>query len=499
MKNFKIIAFALLAFMFLSCKEKDDRLPPHKIKLFMSEYAEDYVKLVLKLGKHDPDYVDAFFGPEYLKREAAQDSLSPAEIAAEAQIIIDKLKELKPQYFKGALKKRYRHLLKMTESLKARAEQVGGKKFTFDEESLALYNVTLPEVSFEEMDEILAELDFILPGEGSLSERYLKFRDRFVISQNRIDRVFKAAVEESRRRTNFHINLPQNESFEIEYVKNKPWGGYNWYKGMGRSLIQINVELPVYIDRAIDLACHEGYPGHHVYHSLLDLYLARDSGWVEFSIYPLFSPQALISEGTANFGIKVCFPKNERIKFEKEKLFPLAQLDSSKAEKYYQILDMVSKLGAAADEAARQYMDGKATRDETVATLMKYRLWSKPRAERYVDFIDKYGAYVLNYRLGEEMVEKYVVAKGGVADSADKRWKIFVDLITQPVLPEDLIITEADVEKLETEESSAFEGDESKTFAGDSTAADSTRPRKDDANDVKDAIMEQKILNPILK
>jgi hypothetical protein len=38
--------------------------------------------------------------------------------------------------------------------------------------------------------------------------------------------------------------LPAGESFRIEYVKDKPWGGYNWYEGGYRSLIQINTDLP---------------------------------------------------------------------------------------------------------------------------------------------------------------------------------------------------------------------------------------------------------------
>ena len=35
-------------------------------------------------------------------------------------------------------------------------------------------------------------------------------------------------------------------------------------------MIQVNTDLPITIDRAIDLACHEGYPGHHVYNALLE-------------------------------------------------------------------------------------------------------------------------------------------------------------------------------------------------------------------------------------
>jgi len=76
------------------------------------------------------------------------------------------------------------------------------------------------------------------------------------------------AIEEGRKRTLKYIPLPKEENFVVEYVKNKPWGAYNWYKGNSFSVIQVNTDLPVYIDRAIDLACHEGYPGHHVYNLL---------------------------------------------------------------------------------------------------------------------------------------------------------------------------------------------------------------------------------------
>ena len=105
-----------------------------------------------------------------------------------------------------------------------------------------------------------------------------------------------------------HVELPPDESFTVEYVTNKSWSGYNWYQGNFRSLIQVNTDLPIYIDRAIDLACHEGYPGHHVYNALLEKRLVRDRGWVESSVYALFSPQSLIAEGTANYGIEVTFP-----------------------------------------------------------------------------------------------------------------------------------------------------------------------------------------------
>ena len=117
-------------------------------------------------------------------------------------------------------------------------------------------------------------------------------------------------------------------------MTDKPWSGYNWYQGGYRSVIQVNVSLPIWIDRALDLACHEGYPGHHLYNALLERELVRGRGWPEFQVYPLFSPQSLIAEGTANYGIELAFPAAERLAFERDVLFPLAGLDPALAAPY---------------------------------------------------------------------------------------------------------------------------------------------------------------------
>ncbi len=171
--------------------------------------------------------------------------------------------------------------------------------------------------------------------------------------------------------------MPEGENFKVEYVKEKPWGAYNWYKGNCFSVIQVNTDLPIYIDRAIDLAAHEGYPGHHVYNTLLEENLTKRKGWMEFSVYPLNSPMSLIAEGTANFGIEMIFSKDSRKIFEKEVLFPLANLDSSKTDLYYKVMDLTDKLDYAGNEAARNYLDRKWNRDETIDYLIKYSPRSK--------------------------------------------------------------------------------------------------------------------------
>ncbi|HSN88810.1 MAG TPA: hypothetical protein VL025_18745, partial [Thermoanaerobaculia bacterium] len=278
----------------------------------------------------------------------------------------------------------------------------------------------------------------LLPGDGPLSDRLDKFREGFIIPRDRLDAVFQAAIAECRKRTQEHIDLPAGESFEVEYVTGKSWSAYNWYKGGFHSLIQVNTELPIYVDRAIDLACHEGYPGHHVYNALLEKHLVKDRGWPEYSVYPLFSPQSLIAEGTANFGIEVAFPGEQRVAYERATLFPLAGLDPSDAEKYYEVQRLLQKLNYAGNEAARRYLNGEISRQDAEDWLVRYALMAPERAAQRVRFMDQYRSYVINYNLGQDLVRQYIESKGGTAEAPAKRWEEFERLISSPRLPSGL-------------------------------------------------------------
>ncbi len=404
----------------------------------MNNIAETYVKLVLAVGNHDADYVDAYHGPDEWKAEAHQQKKSLEEIHNSAMRTLELLAEFDSPSMNEPENLRHQYLTKQIKSLMARVEMLEGKKFTFDEESTALYDAVAPTYSEDHFKSILKELGTTLPGNGSVQERYEAFKREFIIPQERLDSVFKAAIEECCAKTKRHIDLPANESFVIEYVTNKAWSGYNWYKGNNHSLIQMNTDLPIYIDRAVDLAAHEGYPGHHVYNALLEQNLLKKNGWMEFSIYALFSPQSLIAEGTANFGIDVVFTPDERIAFERDVLFPLAGCDGSKVELYYAIHSLFMKLAYAGNEAARGYLDGKLSKEQAIQWLVDYALFSRDRAAQRIKFFDAYRSYVINYNLGQDMVKRYIESRGGTSENSSKRWEEFRKLISSPRLPSSL-------------------------------------------------------------
>ncbi|MDX1678682.1 hypothetical protein [Arsukibacterium sp.] len=393
--------------------------------------ARQYMQLVLALGEHDSNYVDAYYGPQQLRDEAVARGMSPAEIAAEAKTLLEKI-DTQPPADSDLRKLRLHYLDKQIQALAFYAEHLShGKKANFEAQAQALYDTTPPNYSLTDFDEVLAGIDKLVPGEGNLTERVVEYRKNFVIPADKLDVVFQRAIDECKQRTQAYISLPQNEDFSLEYVQDKPWSGYNWYKGKSYSLIQINSERPIDISRAVDLGCHEGYPGHHTYNALLEHKLVDEFGWQEFSVYPLYSPQSLIAEGTANYGIELAFPLEQKMEFERDVLYPLAGLDPAKAAEYAAFLKLMAKLSYAGNEIARQYLNGDIDSEQAVALLQQYSLNSEAEARQRLRFFDNYGAYVINYNWGKDLVKDYIEQ----TDDEAERWARFTRLLTTPRVP----------------------------------------------------------------
>ena len=403
----------------------------------MNDVAERYVKLVLALGQHDKDYVDAYYGPAEWKQQAESGKVALEDLGHQAKSLLDTVAAIaEPADEMGKLRRHY--LQRQLSALAARVRMLRGERLSFDEESRALYDAVAPTLPESHFQKIVDQLDKEFPGSGSLIARFERFRGQFVVPPAKLDEVFRAAIQGCRERTTKHVTLPEGERFTVEYVTNKSWSGYNWYQGNFRSLIQVNTDLPIYIDRAVDLACHEGYPGHHVYNALLERHLVRDRGWIEFSVYPLFSPQSLIAEGTANYGIEVAFPGPARTAFEKSVLFPVAGLDPARADEYYRVMGLVDQLAYAGNEAARRYLNGEIDRGAAAAWLERFALMPKDRAAQRVRFFDQYRSYVINYNLGKDLVRRFVEKQAGPGASESRRWSEFEKLLSSPRLPSTL-------------------------------------------------------------
>ena len=85
---------------------------------------------------------------------------------------------------------------------------------------------------------------------------------------------------------------------------------------------------------------------------------------------------------------------------------------------------------------ARDYLEGRIDRAETVRLAQRYQLMSRERAEQSIAFTDKYRSYVINYGLGLDLVRGHVEAAGATPQA---RWRAMEKILSEPTLPSDLV------------------------------------------------------------
>ena len=427
-----------LAFLVSGCASVAP-MPPENIaapEMSVAGISDAYIRLTLEAGTHEAEYVDAYYGPPALLSAAKANPRSLAELIAEARALTAAVDVALPTLQIESDRRRAIALRGMLIAADTRLQMLQGRKFAFNDEAKGQF-ATVPDLKpLAHYDATLANLETLIPGDGPLAARVDAFNERFTIPKDRLQPVFDAAIAECKRRTAQYLNLPAGETFAMDFVTGKPWSGYNYYKGNYKSLIQINTDLPIRISRAVDLGCHEGYPGHHVLNLMVEERLARKNGWKEYEVNPLYSPTSVLSEGSANYGIDLAFPAAERLAFERDVLYPLAGLDPKTAEAYWNMQQMTETLSGARLTIAKMYLDGEVSRLQALELTQKYLLLSPARAQQSVKFTDHYRSYVINYGWGKDLVRDYI--ERGNPDPAE-RWRRMEKILSEPTQPSDLL------------------------------------------------------------
>ncbi len=438
----KIIILFSASLMFIASSveqdvEKVTALSTEQIEAdkILDPLAIEYIKLSLEMDEKEAGYVDAYYGPASYKEEAQKHKRELSTLGKAIDNLKSRIEAISSNNLPILSQRRQDFLSAQLTAAQTRHKMLSGETLDFRSEAIGLFAVAPTIKPLSDYDAIIEKIDAIVPGEGTLPERINAFENQYNIPKDRLKVVFDAAIAECKKRTAQYIALPKGERFTLEFVTDKSWSGYNYYQGQYESLIQVNTDLPIRISRAVDLGCHEGYPGHHTLNMLLEKHLSKDRGWQEFSIYPLYSPQSLIAEGSANYGIDLAFPNDEKIKFEQETLYPLAGLDPNSAAAYQKLQDARKDLAGVRFTISSHYLNGEINRDQAIALTQKYGLVNKERARQTIDFTDQYRSYVINYGLGQKMVADYIEKN---ASHQTARWGLMERLLSEPSLPKDL-------------------------------------------------------------
>lgn len=383
-----------------------------------------YVLLALRLDRHIPGFVDAYFGPPGLKATAQNETPVPlASVEAETARLCETIAaaSLEPD--------RREFLSKQAHAMRTTAQLRLGREMSYRDEVQALFDIRPEKIPETEFDRALHEVDTLLPGKGDLARRQIAWRRRFQLSRPTILPVMERALREVRLRTRRILDLPRGEGVKLELVTGKPWSGYNWYLGRGRSRVQINTDLPPMANDALDFMAHEGYPGHHTEAMMKERLLYRQAGQLEHSVALLLAPECLIGEGIACVAKEVIFPDpaEERL-FLRNVLYPLAgievdvELDQRLAKAWEPLSGLGGNVGFLLHEECRPEA-------EVVDYVRHYGLRTIKEARRTVAFVKNrlYRGYIFNYHYGRLML-KQAFARQGMSD-------IFRWVVTSPVTP----------------------------------------------------------------
>lgn len=427
-----MIRFALASLLLLlaSCRGQ----PSSQDSL--DSVARDYVLLSLTIGEKEEGYIDAYYGPAELQQRAKAEAPAQSldQLAKRTQQLAERAAKLETEV-ERLDRRRAKFLAAQLTAAATRLRMLKGEKLSFEDEAQGLFGVRPALKPLASYDPVLKEIEALVPGSGPLDQRVEAFQAQFTIPTAKLKPVFDAAIAECKARTARHISLPEGETFDLGFVTGKSWSGYNYYQGGYKSRIEVNTDLPIRISRAVDLGCHEGYPGHHVLNVLLEQRLAKGRGWIEYSVYPLYSPQSLLAEGSANYGIELAFPGEDKLDYEMKALYPLAGLPTADARRYAQLQDAMKALAGARFTIARELLEGRIDEAEAVRLTQRYQLVSPERARQLIDFTKQYRSYVINYGLGLDMVRADVEAAGPTPAA---RWKRMEQLLSEPTLPSDL-------------------------------------------------------------
>ena len=389
------------------------------------QLGEEFVRLALAVNEHLPGYVDSYFGPEEWAQEAKQaGKLVLRNLNHRADQLASSLSGA------GAMDaQRKNFLARQISAMQMSLRLLGGERVSLTEEVQGLYDIQptwKDESTFLDAQKMLDE---ILPGDGTLKERIESWKKSLEIPVETVRELLPIIRDRLRALTRGKFDLPEEESFTVEFVSNQPWSAYNWYLGGYRSRIDLNTDLPTRISWLPDLIAHEAYPGHHTELSIKEAKLVRQRDYQEHIITLINAPSCVIAEGLATTALAAVLSDEELEDWYRKEILPRAGMSHVDAKTILEVDHASRKLAGVAGNAAFMLHDRQNSPDEISRYIQEYNLSTEKEAAKTIEFISNplYRSYIFTYHVGRELLEELF--------AAGDRDRYFVRLLEEPVTP----------------------------------------------------------------
>jgi hypothetical protein len=356
--------------------------------------SERYLQLGLRLGRHVDGLVDAYYGPPELKEQVDAEELVPAEqLALDAAELLDMLED-------GWVRDQ-------VAGCATYARVLAGEPISYSDEVEGCYGVRPQRTSASVYKEAHAELDELLPGDGSLAERRVAWRERHLCPGDAAVALLEDLLPLLRKRTLELVELPDGERVTLEPVSGEPWWAFNYYQGGFHSRVVLNSDVPTTGLDVLKLATHEVYPGHHTEHAVKEQLLG-----IEERIQLVPTPQALLSEGIAEIGLDLVL--DDAAREEAHAIIRRHGVALVDPELSARITRASERLGTVSLDAAQFIHEDGMDPEEAAEYVARWSLRPLEEARRSVSFVTDptWRAYVITYSAGEELCRAYVRGDG---------------------------------------------------------------------------------------
>jgi hypothetical protein len=358
---------------------------------------ERYLRLGLQLDRHVEGTVDAYFGPPELAEEVtAAPPVEPRTLVADAEALLDGLED-------GWLRDQ-------VVGLRTYAGVLAGESVPYADEVERCYGVRPVHTDEAVFADAHARLEELLPGAGTLAERYERWRTSMLVPADQVERTVAAIIERARTWTRRLVELPDGEGVTLEIVHDEPWMAFCHYVGELQSLISVNVNLSNSAAELLHLAMHETYPGHHAERCAKEHLLVRGRGLLEETIVLVPTPQSLVAEGIAELAPSMLLEGDGRAAFAEVVHGAGIELDLDHAlavERAHQSCRWADV------NAALLLHDAGASEAEARAYLERWGLRNQELAAHLIRFLNEptSRSYMVTYAAGHEVVSSYVAGE----------------------------------------------------------------------------------------
>jgi hypothetical protein len=254
------------------------------------------------------------------------------------------------------------------------------------------------------------QLEELLPGDGTLAERYERWQNSILVPSEQIERTMAAVIDEARAWTRGLVELPAGEGVVLEIVRDKPWWADCHYLGDLRSRISVNVDLPMSALELLRLTIHETYPGHHAEASSKEHLLVRGRGLVEETLVLVPTPQTLVSEGIAKLAPSLLLEGDGGAALAAVIHDAGIELDLAHALAVERALEPCEWADV---NAALILHDAGASEAEAHAYLVRWGLMTPKLAAHLIRFITEPAqrTYIITYSAGRELCRSYLAGE----------------------------------------------------------------------------------------